>query len=70
MYHDSETDDARLTLEDLLLRRSGLNWSACKLRETAAGMAQPFASRFGWSAERQQAVLDDFSSCAGAAVAD
>jgi len=55
-----------MTLEDFLLRRSGLNWAACTLREAAPAVAQIFAARFGWNAERRQAALDDFSRLAGA----
>jgi glycerol-3-phosphate dehydrogenase len=38
--------------EDFLLRRSGLNWTACTLREAVAAVAQVFATQFGWSADR------------------
>lgn len=59
-----------VTLEDFFLRRSGLNWTACTLREAAPAAARIFAERLGWSAERQQAALEAFSQCAGAAVRD
>ena len=55
-----------MTLEDFLLRRSGLNWAACTLREAAPAVAQIFAARFGWNAERSKSALDDFSRLAGA----
>jgi glycerol-3-phosphate dehydrogenase len=54
-----------VTLEDFLLRRSGLNWAACTLREAAPAVAQIFSEHFGWNTERRQAALDDFSRLAG-----
>ena len=57
-------------LEDFLLRRSGLNWAACTLREAAPAIASVFASRFGWTAERLQATLTAFARCAQAGVRD
>lgn len=55
-----------MNVEDFLLRRSGLNWLASStLREAAPVVAQVFAARFGWSAERRQAALDAFSQLAG-----
>jgi glycerol-3-phosphate dehydrogenase len=57
-----------VNLEDFLLRRSGLNWAACTLREAAPAVAKIFAGRFGWSAERLQAALAAFSRCAQAGV--
>lgn len=53
-----------VTLEDFMLRRSGLNWAACMLREAAPAVAQIFAHRFGWDVEREQAALDSFARCA------
>ncbi len=56
-----------VTLEDFLLRRSGLNWAACTLRGAAPAVAQIFSEHFGWNAERQSAALDDFLRLAGTA---
>ncbi len=54
-----------MTVEDFLLRRSGLNWlAACTLREAAPAVAQIFAERFAWSRERREAALDSFTRCA------
>ncbi len=51
-------------VEDFLLRRSGLNWLAsCTLRAAAPAVAEIFADRLGWDAERRQAALDSFSLC-------
>ncbi len=56
-----------LTVEDFLLRRSGLNWlAASTLRDAAPAVAEIFAERFGWSAERRQAASDAFSQSLGA----
>jgi glycerol-3-phosphate dehydrogenase len=56
-----------MTIEDFLLRRSGLNWAACTLREAAPAVAHVFAAHFGWNAERRRAALDGFARLAGAA---
>ncbi len=51
-------------VEDFLLRRSGLNWTACTLGEAAPTVATIFARHFGWGAERRLAAVLDFSRCA------
>jgi glycerol-3-phosphate dehydrogenase len=55
-----------ITVEDFLLRRSGLNWAACTLRAAAPAVAEIFAARFGWNAEQRRAALDSFGRCAQA----
>ncbi len=50
--------------EDFLLRRSGLNWTACTVPEAAPAVVEIFARRFGWSAEHRQAALEAFSRSA------
>jgi glycerol-3-phosphate dehydrogenase len=58
-----------VNVDDFLLRRSGLNWSACfALREAVPAVAQVFAERFAWSSERREAALKAFSrhACAPA----
>jgi len=59
-----------VTLEDFLLRRSGLNWAACTPAsgEAAPAVTQIFASHFGWDAERRKAALNDFAKLAGTSV--
>lgn len=48
-------------VEDILLRRSGLNWlAASKLREAAPRVAGMCADRFGWSQEHRQTEIDSF----------
>jgi len=51
-------------VEDFLLRRSGLNWTACTLDEAAPAVTEIFARCFGWSAQHRLAALEDFSRCA------
>lgn len=49
-------------VEDVLLRRSGLNWlAASKLREAAPRVAEICADRLGWSLERRQSEIDSFT---------
>lgn len=49
-------------VEDVLLRRSGLNWlAASKLREAAPKVAEMCAARLGWSEDRRQAEIDSFT---------
>lgn len=54
-----------LSVEDFLLRRSGLSWRARGLREAAPAVAAIFAARFGWSSERRQDDLEAFAQSAG-----
>lgn len=59
-----------VTVEDFLLRRSGLNWFACAaLRGAAPAVAEIFAERFAWSSDRREAALTDFGRCGRAAAA-
>lgn len=53
-----------VTVEDFLLRRSGLNWTAQLVPEAAPAVAEIFARRLGWSAERREAALEDYSRSA------
>ena len=59
-----------VTLEDFLLRRSGLNWAACTPAgsEAAPAVAQIFARHLGWDAERRKTALDNFAKLAGSGV--
>lgn len=50
-----------LTLEDFLLRRSGLDWVAGTERALVPTVAEVFARRLGWDAEQKQAALDAFA---------
>ena len=49
-------------VEDILLRRSGLNWMASSLlRDAAPRVAELCAAHFGWSAERKQTEIESFT---------
>lgn len=65
-------EEMALTVEDFLLRRSGLNWAACtpESAKAAPAVAEIFARRLGWRAENTKAHLEAFSNCAGRAGAD
>jgi len=53
-----------ITVEDFLLRRSGLNWFACAaLRDAAPAVAEIFAEHFAWSTEQRDGALADFDRC-------
>ncbi len=61
-----------VTLEDFLLRRSGLNWAACTpaCGEVAPAVAQIFAKHFGWDADRRKGALESFTKIASAALGE
>ena len=50
-----------LDLDDFLLRRWGLDWyAAYALREAVPSVAEIFAERLGWDAERREAAVAEF----------
>ena len=49
-------EEMAVTVEDFMLRRSGLSWMSCVYPQVAA-VADIFGSEFGWSAEARQAAL-------------
>ncbi len=54
-------NEMALELDDFLLRRSGLNWyAAYALREAVPRVAEIFAERLGWDAERREAAIRKF----------
>jgi glycerol-3-phosphate dehydrogenase len=57
-------NEMAVNMEDFLLRRSGLNWTACTLGEAAPAVAAIFARHFGWNSERRLAEVLNFSRCA------
>jgi glycerol-3-phosphate dehydrogenase len=59
-----------VSVEDFLLRRSGLNWTACMVPELAPAVAEIFARRLGWNPERRQAALESFSRLASTPTRD
>jgi glycerol-3-phosphate dehydrogenase len=44
-------------VDDFLLRRSGLSWTAALLPEVATPVSEIFAEHFGWSNERKRAAV-------------
>ena len=59
---DSLRQEMAAKVEDVLLRRSGLNWlAATKLREAAPRVAEMCAARLGWSRERRDAEINSFT---------
>jgi glycerol-3-phosphate dehydrogenase len=57
-------EEMAVRIEDFLLRRSGLSWSACCLQEAVPAVAGIFAQRFGWSAEAREAAVARFLTSA------
>jgi glycerol-3-phosphate dehydrogenase len=59
-----------VTLEDFLLRRSGMNWAACTPAggEAAPAVARIFARHFGWDPERRKAALENFAKLVSSGV--
>ncbi len=54
-------NEMALEMDDFLLRRSGLNWyAAYALREAVPRVAEIFAERLGWDAERREAAIREF----------
>lgn len=49
-----------ITLEDVLLRRSGLSWMAPAYPETAEAVSRVFARELSWTEEDRRAALDRF----------
>jgi glycerol-3-phosphate dehydrogenase len=51
-----------MTVEDFLLRRSGLNWAACTpaCATAAPAVAMIFARRFGWDDQTRLEALRKF----------
>ncbi|MGH9431102.1 MAG: FAD-dependent oxidoreductase [Terriglobia bacterium] len=47
-------------VEDFLLRRSGLSWSSCNLREAVPAVAAIFAQHLGWTPEQRESAVVRF----------
>lgn len=59
-------EEMAMNVEDFLLRRSGLSWMSCLLREAAPAVAEVFARCLGWSSERREAAIRGFEQALGA----
>ncbi len=56
-------EEMAVTLEDFLLRRSGLNWLGARaLREAVPAVADIFAQRLKWSAAERDAAVQSFAA--------
>ncbi len=53
-------EEMAMTVEDFLLRRSGLNWIACAYPEAAPCVASIFARELAWDAEARSTALAGF----------
>jgi len=52
--HFAIRHEMAMDVDDFLLRRSGLSWTAALLPEVAAPVAEIFAQHFGWGEERKR----------------
>lgn len=53
-------EEMATTLEDFILRRSGLSWTGMAHPELAAGAAEVFAVEFAWSSEQRRSAVNGF----------
>ncbi|MGH9327839.1 MAG: glycerol-3-phosphate dehydrogenase [Terriglobia bacterium] len=53
-------EEMAVTVEDFLLRRSGLNWMACAYPEVIPGVADIFAQEYGWDEELRSSAIARF----------
>jgi glycerol-3-phosphate dehydrogenase len=58
--HHAVTDELTVSLQDFLLRRTGLGTSRCQGRDCAESIAHRMAVLLGWSARRLDAELDAY----------
>jgi len=64
-------EEMAVSVEDFLLRRSGLNWfAASALREAAPAVTEIFARHLGWDSERRSAALASYLRQTSEAVRD
>jgi len=55
-------EEMAATVEDFLLRRSGLSWMSCVYPQAAAAVADVFSSELGWNAEARHSALANYQS--------
>lgn len=63
--HFAIQEEMTLTLEDFLLRRSGLSWTTQRDTRLATAAAEVFGSELGWSAPERARALERFGITAG-----
>jgi glycerol-3-phosphate dehydrogenase len=60
--HHAVNDELTVSLQDFLLRRTGIGTSRCQGRDCAEGIAHRMAPLLGWSARRLDAELEAYQS--------
>jgi glycerol-3-phosphate dehydrogenase len=60
--HHAVADELTVSLQDVLLRRTGIGTSRCQGRDCAEGIARRMAPLLGWSARRLDAEMDAYQS--------
>ncbi|MGH9469623.1 MAG: glycerol-3-phosphate dehydrogenase [Terriglobia bacterium] len=60
-------EEMAITMEDFLLRRSGLSWLACSWPDMASRVAEIFAGECGWPPEARDSALRKFERSAAVA---
>ena len=60
--HHAVQEEMTVSLQDFLLRRTGIGTSRCQGRDCAAPIARRMAPLAGWSARRLEAELDAYQS--------
>jgi glycerol-3-phosphate dehydrogenase len=60
--HHAVQDEMTISLQDFMLRRTGIGTSSCQGEDCAEGIAQRMAALLGWSARRLDAELEAFDA--------
>jgi glycerol-3-phosphate dehydrogenase len=60
--HHAVQDELTVSLQDFLLRRTGIGTSRCQGEDCAEGIARRMATLLGWSARRLDAELEAFDA--------
>jgi len=58
--HLAVQDELAVSLQDVLLRRTGIGTSACQGLDCAESIAQRMATLLGWRPRRREAELDAY----------
>ena len=61
--HHAVTEELAVSLQDVLLRRTGIGQSRCQGRDCAAPTGARMATLLGWSRRRLDAELDAYHQC-------
>jgi glycerol-3-phosphate dehydrogenase len=63
--HHAVQDELTVSLQDFMLRRTGIGTSRCQGEDCAEGIARRMATLLGWSARRLDAELEAFDAHVG-----